>query len=167
MHCPECRSEYQEGIENCFHCGCTLIEAQPELHEGKHERLRIAVTAGEVIQIAKANYREASQMVETIQSSGVDATLMGDEKAVCAPMRGGCGPSFFVVVLPEDVDAAVGALRAAHRALVASHEEASLEAMDAMIDLDAEGEKQCPACGAGFTGAPEECPDCGLYLGVG
>ena len=167
MCCPECHSEYREGIERCAHCECALVEALPEAREDKQERLRQAVAAGEAVQIAKARYREATQMVETIQAGGVDAMLMGDEKALCQPTRGCCGPTFFVAVLPEDVEAAIEVLRAAHRALAASDDEVSLDAMEAMVDLDAEGEKRCPACGANFDGSPEECPDCGLYLGVG
>lgn len=167
MYCPECRSEYREGIERCAHCECQLVVTLPEPCEDKQERLRRAVAAGEAVQIAKARYREATQMVETIQAAGVDAMLMGDEASLGQPGRGCCGgPAFFVAVLPEDVEGAIEALRAAHRALAASDEEVSLEAMEAMVDLDAEGEKCCPACGASFDGAPEECPDCGLYLGA-
>ncbi len=167
MYCPNCRSEYREGIERCAHCECSLVEALPEPRGDRRARLQAAVAAGEAAHIAKARYREAVQMVEAIQASGVGAMLMGDEQALCQPARGCCGPSFFVAVLPEDVEGALGALRAAHRALAASDAEICLEAMDAMVDLDAEGEKLCPACGASFAGAPEACPDCGLYLGVG
>ncbi|MDR0964941.1 MAG: hypothetical protein LBM75_00255 [Myxococcales bacterium] len=168
MYCPECQSEYREGVVRCAPCDCALVETLPEeTNEEKHERLRTAVAAGEAIQIAKANYQEAARMIETIQARGVDAMLMGDDKAACAPARGCCAQAFFVAVLPEDVEAAAKALRAAHRELVESHEEASLEALDAMVDLDAEGEKVCPACGTSFEGTPQECPDCGLYLGVG
>ena len=168
MYCPECRSEYREGIKRCAHCECLLVEILPEPQEDKQARLRAAVAAGEAVQIAKARYREALQMVEAIQASGVDAMVMGDEKSLSQTARGCCGgPAFFVAVLPEDVESAIEALRAEHRALAAADDEVCVEAMEAMIDLDAEGEKCCPACGASFADAPEACPDCGLYLGVG
>lgn len=37
-------------------------------------------------------------------------------------------------------------------------------AADAVLDFNA-AEMQCPACGHAFPTGPNECPDCGLFLG--
>ena len=93
--------------------------------------------------------------------------LTGDCEAAGGGCKRGCGgPQAYVTVLPEDAEEAVSILKSVHRGLVADMEDGSLDALDAEVDLDAEGEKKCPACGASFEGSPEECPDCGLYLGA-
>ena len=166
MFCPKCGSEYQPEIRSCPMCACELLETPPETEEKKYLRLKELVQSGRAVLIAKAGIRDASRMAESLQASGVAAILTGDS---CG---GGCGkgccggPQALVAVLPEEVSAAVGILRQAHRDLVAGMENGSLEALDAEVNLDDEGEKSCHACGASFTGAPEECPDCGLYLGA-
>lgn len=167
MFCPQCRSEFREGFFRCPNCECELVGELPDL-EDRSEKLRQLAASGGAVRIARASYREAAQMVETIQSHGVDAMLTGDCDAATGCCKRGCGgPQAYVTVLPEDVQDAAAILREVHRNLVADMEGGSLEALDAEVDLDSEGEKTCPACGAKFEGSPEECPDCGLYLGAG
>ena len=166
MFCPQCRAEFREGFFKCPNCECDLVGALAE-EEDKSEKLRQLAASGGAVRIARASYREAAQMVETIQHHGVDAMLTGDCEAAGGGCKRGCGgPQAYVTVLPEDAEEAVSILKSVHRGLVADMEDGSLDALDAEVDLDAEGEKKCPACGASFEGSPEECPDCGLYLGA-
>lgn len=161
--CPTCRSEYREGVARCTPCAQPLV---PELSDGdeyKGERLRDAAKRGEASPIMRAGYPEACQMVELLQAAGLDAMVIGDP-ASCG--KGGPCSHFLVAVLQEDVAAAVEVVRGEQTRLVEADDASRGANLDAMVDLDAEGQKSCPACGAAFDGAPQECPDCGLYLGV-
>ena len=40
-----------------------------------------------------------------------------------------------------------------------------LAAANSVIDFEAE-EMTCPACLTTFATGPQECPDCGLFLGI-
>ena len=162
--CPECHSEYREGVARCAHCEVELVAALPETDVEKSGRLREASDKGEAAHLARASYTDACQMVELLQSRGVDAMVVSDP-ASCG--KGGSCSHFLVAVLPEDVQAAAGVLRDEFRKLVAADEECQGADPDAAVDFDAEGAHTCPACGFSFEGTPDECPECGLFIGVG
>lgn len=158
--CPKCRSEYVEGVVRCGSCEVELVEELPEIGPRRDELLRQAVAAGEALAIARASYADAGRMVEVLHNAGVDAMVSGDP-ASCG--KGGSCSHYFVSVLPDDAEAANAALKAEWARLLDNEQ---MSALDATVDLDAEGAKQCPACDAEFEGAPDECPDCGLFLGA-
>jgi len=161
--CPACRSEYRSDVTSCAHCEVPLVAELPEADDAKKaERLREAVAKKEAKPIYRAPYSEACQAVEQLHAGGVDAMVVGDP-ASCG--KGGQCSVFFVVVLEEDVKAANQVLEQEWRKLMDDNAELGQPAPDG-VDLDAEGAKTCPACGANFEGTPEECPDCGLYLGA-
>lgn len=162
-YCPSCHAEYRDGIERCAHCELALVAQLPETDREKSDRLREAAGKGEAARIARATYAEACQMVELLHTRGVDAMVVGDSES-CGP--GGHCSRFHVAVLPEDIEAAQDVLRDEFRRLVEVSEDCQGADPDALVDFDAEGQKACPACGASFEGTPEECPDCGLYLGA-
>lgn len=161
--CPACRTEYRAGIATCAHCQQELVPEIPESDEGKGDRLRQAVKDGTAAAILRANYSDACQMTEFLQSKGVDAAVTGDP-ATCG--KGGHCSHYFVAVLPEDLATAGQVLKEEQKRLVESDEECQGANLDAVVDFDAEGQRKCPACGAAFEGSPEECPDCGLYIGA-
>jgi len=161
--CPVCRTEYRAGVDGCVHCKQPLVPTLPESDEGKGDRLRTAVKDGTAAAILRASYADACQMIEFLQAEGVDAMVTGDP-ASCG--KGGQCSHYFVAVLTEDVPLAGQVLKAEQKRLVDSDEECAGANLDAMVDFDAEGQKKCPACGAGFEGTPEECPDCGLFIGT-
>ncbi len=150
-----------EGVARCSPCDAELVAELPALGPEKGELLREAVKTGEALAIARASYTDACQMVEALHAASVDAMVSGDP-ASCG--KGGQCSHYFVAILPEDAKAANDALKAEWSRLLDNEQ---MAAAGGEVDLDAEGAKQCPACGASFEGAPEECPDCGLYLGVG
>ena len=161
--CPACRTEYREDVSSCVHCERPLVPDLPESDDLKAERLRQAVKEEKASAILKAPYADACQMVEFLHSAGVDSMVIGDPKT-CG--KGGQCSHYFVAVLNEDVEVAAAALREEQKRLVDSDDECRGADLDAMVDLDAEGKKQCPACGEPFEGTPEECPECGLFLGA-
>ncbi|MGI5862506.1 MAG: hypothetical protein ACOX6T_10680 [Myxococcales bacterium] len=161
--CPSCHSEYREGIERCAHCELELVAELPETDAQKSERLRELADKNEAAHIARASYAEACQMVELLQSRGVDAMVSGDPSS-CG--KGGHCAHFLVSVLPEDVRAAAAVLQDEFRKLVDANEECQGANPDAVVDFDAEGAHACPACGTTFEGTKDECPECGLFLGA-
>ncbi len=161
--CPSCRSEYRPEIKECVHCEKELVEALPESDAAKGDRLRQAAAQGEAATIMRATYPEACQVVEQLHTAGIDAMVTGDPDS-CA--KGGQCSHFFVALLKEDVPPAIELLRSEWRKLLDVQEGAVLADPDAALDFDAEGEKACPACGTKFEGKPEECPECGLFLGA-
>jgi len=162
-YCPTCRTEYRDGIATCVHCSQPLVPQLAESDEGKGDRLREAVKEGKAAPIFRSNYSESCQMVEFLQSQGMDSMVTGDPKT-CG--KGGHCSHYFVAVLEEDVPAAAELMKADQRRLVESDDACKGANLDAMVDLDAEGQKNCPACGTAFEGTPEECPDCGLFIGT-
>ncbi len=158
--CPKCQTEYRPGIERCAHCEVGLVEKLAD--EADHgEALRAAVQKGEAAVVARMSYAEACQVVEQLHAGGVDAMVHGDPSS-CG--KGGQCSHYLVAVLPDEVPAARELLRAQFKQLLVESEVAVDP--DASVDLDAEGSHSCPACGAKFEGAPEECPECGLFLGA-
>lgn len=162
-YCPLCRSEYRDDVERCAHCEQPLVPALPEDDEGKADRLRQAVKDGKATPIVRMSYVDCCQIVEFLQSQGIDSMVTGDPKS-CG--KGGHCSHYFVSVLEEDLAVAAKALQDEQKRLVEADEESRGADLDAVVDFDAEGQKKCPACGAAFEGSPEECPDCGLFLGV-
>jgi len=139
------------------------VPALPDADAGKGDRLRAAVKDGAASSLMKASYADACQMIEFLQSQGVDAMVTGDP-ASCG--KGGQCSHYLVAVLPEDVPLAGQVLKAEQQRLLESVEECRGADLDAVVDFDAEGQRKCPACGAAFDGTPEECPDCGLFIGA-
>jgi hypothetical protein len=163
-YCPSCRSEYRPGVRACVHCEVDLVDALPEAEADRAERLRRAVAEGKGARpIWRTGYAEACQRVEQLHAAGLDAMVAGDPDS-CG--KGGTCSAFFVQVLEEDVPAAAKAVREDWRRLVAAEEGGTGVDPDAGVDLDAEGAHACPACAAQFQGSPQECPECGLFLGT-
>jgi hypothetical protein len=159
--CPTCRTEYRPGIAQCAHCQAALVEKLEADDADRAEALRDAVAKGEAAAVARSNYAEACQVLELLHQGGVDAMVNGDP-ASCG--KGGNCSHFFVHVLKDDVALAHQVLRADFKQLLAESEVAVDP--DAAVDLDAEGPHACPACGTKFEGTPQECPDCGLFIGA-
>ena len=74
---------------------------------------------------------------------------------------GACS-SFFLAVAKEQAEEAASLLDADWRSELSDEAQA---AAATVIDFDAE-EMTCPACLTKFATGPEECPDCGLFLGA-
>ena len=161
--CPTCRTEYRPDVHRCVHCEQALVAELPDADEAKSERLREAVNQEKAALLARASYSECCQMVEMLHSNGVDAMLTGDP-ASCGK-TGNCSV-FFVAVLPEDFQAAAQVMKAEWKKLVDSDQDFQRANPDAAVDFDSEGQKVCPASGCSFEGTPQECPECGLFLGV-
>jgi hypothetical protein len=159
-----------------------VVEERPESDAGKGDRLRAALEKWswtppedppedwtpwrdtQAVPVMRVAYSEACQAVEQLQAAGVDAAVAGDASS-CQP-KGACA-FFLVAVLREDLAAAQEVLRSEWKRLLEGEAELAAADPETLVDFDAEGPRVCPACNARFEGKVEECPDCGLYLGVG
>ena len=70
--------------------------------------------------------------------------------------------TFGLAVAGQDVESALVIIESRWRSLLEGEQAASA---DIVLDFSAE-QMTCPACLESFSTGPEECPSCGLYLGV-
>ncbi len=170
-YCPNCRSEFREGFTECKPCGgVALVDVLPETLELPEEELEDTVPVGlmssrdigQVIEMAGRKIDTAR--VVTIKDAHEFLRILVAARIRCAMVPLGevefpdGQPRVEVRVRTADGDAAEEALRAAWQAHV---EREGTDAETAETALDA-----CPACGANVPLDVEECPDCGLVVGV-
>lgn len=78
MYCPDCGSEYVEGIARCGECNVDLVAELPKL-EGTGEPLR-------VVRIEDAT--SAPMIEELLRNNGIEAVLQGEITATTIPAAG-------------------------------------------------------------------------------
>ena len=71
--------------------------------------------------------------------------------------------TFGLAVASHDTQKALQVLEAQWRDLL---EDGQDESADIVLDFSSD-QMTCPACLTAFATGPEECPDCGLYIGTG
>lgn len=169
--CPSCRAEFRAGFDACNSCGgVTLVEALPESLEIPLEELEGTVPVGlssatDVAQIVEIDGRQVDLMrvfsikrahdfLQTLLDSGVRCAMvpLGD-----VDFPDGL-PRVEVRVRPEDHERGESILRDAWKSDVA-REGTTDEPGEGAIDA-------CPACGSHVPLDVEECPECGLVVGV-
>lgn len=159
MYCPECRSEYRAGYQECAHCHVPLVEVLPEPAPDAADELAALAEQGGAAYVARAPYDEACRMEEALSTRGVAALVVGDP----ASLVHGAHRFYLLAVRPVDVEQARKCLRAEFEQLIAREGLGGPHAE--VVDHDAGAPVTCPACGATFPPA-DECPDCGLFLGA-
>jgi len=68
--CPDCKSEFIEGVTQCNDCGTELV---PELTEAEHfsaEDYRLVYTCGQVY--------EAQMMKSNLESAGIESYILNE-----------------------------------------------------------------------------------------
>ena len=160
MFCPDCRSEYRAGIARCAHCEVDLVDTLPEERPLGIEGVEAAVADGTALVVARGPLQAVNGMRDVLALSRVPTVVRADPAS--EDPTTGVATLFDVLVHPDDGEVAAGALAADFQGLITG---SGLDVGDeAVVDLDAGGEITCPACGTVFQG--EECPDCGLFLGI-
>ena len=160
MYCPACRSEYRTGITRCVQCAVDLVDVLPEERPLGIEGVEAAVAEGTALAVAKGPLQTVNGMRDVLASSRIPTVVRADPES--QDPTTGVATLFDVLVHPDDGEAAAGALAADFQGLITG---SGLDAGGGeVVDLDAGGEITCPACGTVFKG--QECPDCGLFLGI-
>lgn len=167
--CPSCRSEYRPGIQVCATCDSTaLVDALPEITAitDEDDTRAVAITddqdasrtvevEGRAIDLMRAfALHEAREIAGNLESMGTVSQIR--------PLQG--------ILFPGDQQRFEVHVRAADHANAEAH---LIAAWKALIDADAEDVSAavdagtCPACGSDVPLKVEECPDCGLFVGIG
>jgi len=162
-YCPECRSEYIRSVQKCAHCDAYLVEELPEEPPQATAEGALAYINARTPLIIMVSALEACREVrDLLMDRGVACVIQETAEDAATDV-----PSVFirynVVVAEEEKDQV--------RALLAGRFEEMLETEGATIDhaeinLDEDQEVTCPACGTTFKPDGDECPDCGLFIGV-
>ena len=143
MHkvCPDCGEEYRPEIERCADCGAALVMAEEA--GGAEASLPDAMEAATGVGPAARALTRADRAIELRPAADLLA-------AAGVPFAIKNGPQGFeLLVDPERMEAAAEAA-------------ASVLGLEAAAELE-----RCPACETPLPAQAEECPECGLGLGVG
>ncbi len=167
-YCPSCHSEYRAGIEACGTC-----DDRPALVAELPESVEIT-DDDETKPVAITDDPEAARTVE-LDGRTIDlmrAFALGEAREIAASLV-----SQNVVSRIKPIEGVVfpgGQQRFEVHVRAADHESAERQLIEAWRDLIDTGEEDggvdfgsCPACGAEVPTNVEECPDCGLFVGMG
>ena len=163
--CPICHAEFREGITVCADCDIELVDSlekvRPKMDE---ESMAAYLGEKELVVIASAGLERLKPLKNLLCENAI-ANIIVKQSASC--IGGGCAPTLELAVAVEDIERAYTAIHSEFKDLVAtvSSDERDLVRVDRSIDLDG-GEMKCPACDCAIPAGGDECPECGLYIGV-
>ena len=157
MFCPGCRSEFTAGIEYCKSCEVDLVdELDAESIFRSAEAMTEALDGKELRPIMASTHVELEAVQEFLASRQIASILANQEDSGVQP---GMASNFYLLVSVDDFE------KAGEYVNNSFHKELQKEGIVKDVEL---GDYQvCPACGADLADDMEECPECGLYVGVG
>jgi hypothetical protein len=162
MYCPQCRSEFVDGVTFCQNCEVDLVDAIPdEDHLSSPEAMARALADKQLQAVMVGNHVALQETQRGMADAGI-ASVIAPEAEGEAPAAG-MHARFFLMVEETAVPAAASYFR--------SRWQQGLKTEGVMLEpADGEGTDEldassCPACGADIPEDASECPDCGLTLG--
>jgi len=155
MFCPVCRAEFQGGVDFCQNCEVNLITDLPDISMfGSPESMADALGDKELTPVIAASQDELQRMQRRLADQQILSVLAFGQNP--SP---GVAPRLYLMVATEDIPR-MGEL------LNEMQDEQVVK--EGVVKEVALGEVTlCPACEAEAPMSAEECPDCGLMLGLG
>ncbi|HBG46708.1 MAG TPA: hypothetical protein DDW94_06915 [Deltaproteobacteria bacterium] len=144
--CPECGAEFFAHVNVCNRCDTELVS--PEEMRGPSPRPATPGNEG-LVCLEEGTYDRANELAWALRSDGFEVTVL---RAPASSCKGGFGV-FVDREVAVDAAARVDELWKRSNPEIADAEERLKKGL-------------CPACGAALMGSSEECPDCGLFVGV-
>ncbi|MED5464895.1 MAG: hypothetical protein VX699_09600 [Myxococcota bacterium] len=155
MFCPSCRAEFQAGVGFCKNCEVDLITELPDISMFKSpESMADALGDKELTPVIAASQDELQRMQRRLADQQILSVLAFGQSP--SP---GVAPRLYLMVATEDIP------RMGEFLNEMQDEQVVREGVVKEVAL---GEVTlCPACEAEAPMNAEECPDCGLMLGLG
>ena len=80
--CPECRTEYREGVTVCADCGAALVTAEPPpaksgRHLEYHEVSGPFLPEDDLVEVMTINAVEAELVAAQLRGAGIPAAVLG------------------------------------------------------------------------------------------
>jgi len=161
--CPNCRGEFREGFTRCAECDVELVasleQAKPKMDENS---MSLYLQDKELVAVATAELDRLKPLKNLLCYHSI-ANMIISSAGGCSG-GGCCGPKLELVIDIRDLEQATKIIEAEFKQAV-DRESESAERCDRMLNLQEEN-LVCPACDANIPAGNNECPACGLYVGV-
>jgi len=166
MYCPECRSEFREGVTHCQNCQVDLIAEAPDQDPfSSPERMAQMLADKDLQAVIVGPYtsmRETQKLLSEVQIASIIAPEEGQE------LQPGLHERLYLMIASDDLDRV--------RTFFDQRWEAGMQTEGLMLKkpgstADAEEDTgsdaaPCPACSTPVPAVAEECPECGLFVGA-
>lgn len=166
--CPRCRAEYRIGFTRCAECDVSLVERLDQAAPAMDELAMAEYLANrELVVIVQADVERLKPLKNLLCENSIANIIVRLGSGDCCS-GGGCGPpKLDLAVAVEDVERALGLLKEEFKELVVAvtDGEDEIDRLDRALDLNGET-MTCPACDGLIPSGFDECPSCGLYIGV-
>ena len=107
MICPDCHSEYQEGIKKCADCGVDLVNEIPTPNE---QESQIGFEQNEPVEILQlSNFSDISFAKSLLETENIQYSSAGESMAG----KAGAGIKARIFIRKSDAEKAVHLLRSA------------------------------------------------------
>ncbi len=169
-YCPICRSEFHDVATHCPNCETDLVEsleqARPVMTE---DEISAWLSQRKTLALSASGYDNLKSVKESLINAHIPCLIARDvpDSGCCA--TGGCGQNdgFLLILAEEDLEEAQNLFEKHRERMIRTVDAPDAQkAADSIVDLGSGGDIQCPACGTTFASGTEECPECGLYVGV-
>ena len=169
MYCPECRSEFVEGVASCAACEVSLVAELPELDPYATPEGMAAMLEGKEVQAFMVANQVVLQEVQRLLGDFRIPSAIAGEAA--EELEAAMHARFFLMVAEDQLDDARQVMAdqwkkgvEAEGLMFADGQAPSGKGVEAEVAED--GAADCPACGVSVPPEAEECPDCGLFVGA-